>query len=427
MAILAFNYVDRQVLALVLQQIKTELHLTDTQLGFLSGIAFAAFYAVMGIPIARLADRGNRVAIVSATTALWSVFVMLCAAATSFTKLFLVRVGVAIGEAGCIPTAQSLLSDAFPRNERARAFAIYSLGAPLSVVLGGFAAGWIDEYWGWRATFVILGVPGLGMALVARLALREPRNYEYQQEASTAAKRSSGLRELTRTLATNSTYRHMLFANTVLYFFVYGILLQWQPTFFVRTYGLTTGEIGTLQLVTWTLVGGVSTYLGGEFVQRYMARDEQRQLRIMAISIAIFGALNMVLYACAYRALALSLVVMAAPFYIGISGPFIAITQSVVPTETRATAASLILFFANLVGMGLGGVAVGILSDVLTLAYGKEGLRYALVLLSPGFFWCAVHLWLASRTVSKDIERDLADPSDHDVTTGVETLREQQL
>ena len=175
LAIFAFNYVDRQVLALVLQNIKTDLTLSDTQLGLLSGMAFAAFYAVMGIPISRLADRGNRVAIIAVTTAVWSAFVMLCGATSSFMQLFLVRIGVAVGEAGCIPPAQSLLSSFFARGERARAFATYSLGAPLSVILGGCAAGWINQYYGWRATFVVLGCPGIPLAILAWWGLREPR------------------------------------------------------------------------------------------------------------------------------------------------------------------------------------------------------------------------------------------------------------
>ena len=170
-----FNYVDRTALGLVLQNIKTDLQLSDTQLGFLSGIAFALFYSVMGVPIARWADRGNRVTIITLTTALWSVAVALCGVATSFTQLLLTRVAVAVGEAGCIPPAFSLIADYFNRGERPRASAIYGLAGVFSAVIGYFVAGWLNEFYGWRVTFVCMGAPGVALALLAWFTLREPR------------------------------------------------------------------------------------------------------------------------------------------------------------------------------------------------------------------------------------------------------------
>src|SRR5687767_13558141 len=165
--ILLFNCVDRLALGLLLQEIKIDLNLSDTQLGFLSGIAFALFYSIMGIPIARWADRGNRTVIISLTTAVWSLMVALCGAAGSFMQLMLIRIGVAIGEAGCVPPAHSLIADYFSRAERPRAVAIYMLGGPLSVIIGNFLAGWLNEFYGWRMTFAILGLPGLVLAALA--------------------------------------------------------------------------------------------------------------------------------------------------------------------------------------------------------------------------------------------------------------------
>lgn len=408
-AILAFNYVDRQVLALVLENIKGDLHLSDSQLGFLSGLAFAAFYAAMGIPIARMADRGNRVVIISVTTAIWSVFVVMCGAVGSFLQLFLVRIGVAVGEAGCIPATQSLLSDFFPRAQRTRAFAIYSLGSPLSVILGGFLAGWINEYYGWRITFVVLGCPGIALALIASVALRDPRP-SHRASAVTDLHDQSGavrhsLGEAVRALSTNVTFRHLLIAHTILYFFIYGVVVQWQPTFFIRSHGFTTGELGTWQLLIWSGMGGLGTYAGGAIVHRFMARDEGLQLRLMSLSVAVFGVLNVLIYLSPNRYAALCLMALAAPFYTGIFGPLFAVNQSVVTQGLRATAVALMLFFANLIGMGLGGLATGLLSDALAPLCGKESLRYTLLALSPGFFWCAFHFRRASRTVAMDIAR----------------------
>jgi MFS family permease len=175
LVILVFNYVDRLALGVVLQDIKVDLDLTDTQLGFLSGIAFALFYSVMGVPIARWADRGDRVVIIVLCTGLWSVAVLLCGVATSFVQLLLIRVVVAIGEAGCTPPAFSLIADYFNRAERPRAAAIYGLGGPLATIVGFFLAGWLNELYGWRVTFMALGAPGLLLAALAWFTLKEPR------------------------------------------------------------------------------------------------------------------------------------------------------------------------------------------------------------------------------------------------------------
>ena len=172
---LAFNNADGLALGLVLQNIKVDLHLSDTQLGFLSGIAFALFYAVMGIPIARWADRGNRVTILTLTAAVWSVMMALCGMVTSFAQLLLVRIGVAIGETGCMPPAFSLIPDYFTRAERPRAVAIYLLGSNVSFVIGYLLAGWFNQLYGWRATFILLGLPGLVPAALAWFTLSEPR------------------------------------------------------------------------------------------------------------------------------------------------------------------------------------------------------------------------------------------------------------
>ena len=171
----AFNYVDRYVLSLMMEPIKQEFQLSDSQLGFLSGFAFALFYAVAGVPIARWADRGNRNIIVSITTGLWSVMLVLCGVVNNFTQLLLVRVGVAVGEAGCLPPAQSLIADYFDRSERPRAMAFYWLCSPLAIIIGYLGGGWLIEYVGWRFTFIVIGVPGILLALLVKFTLREPR------------------------------------------------------------------------------------------------------------------------------------------------------------------------------------------------------------------------------------------------------------
>src|SRR5688572_15005553 len=218
--ILTFNYLDRVALGLVFQDIKVDLQLSDTQLGFLSGIAFALFYSIMGVPIARWADRGNRVLIISLTTAIWSVPVALCGLAGSFLQLLVLRIGVAVGEAGCVPPAHSLIADYFTRSERPRAVAIYMLGGPLSAVLGYFVAGWLNQFYGWRTTFMLLGLPGLALAVLAWSTLREPRHDVWVKRPSThGSVDQPSLHEVYTTLRGNRTFRHLLLGYSVIFFF----------------------------------------------------------------------------------------------------------------------------------------------------------------------------------------------------------------
>jgi MFS family permease len=407
MVVLAFNYVDRLALGLVLQNIKADLALTDTQLGLLGGIAFALFYSLMGVPIARWADRGNRVTIISITTLLWSTAVVLCGAAGTFLQLLLIRVGVAVGEAGCIPPAHSLIADYFGRVERPRAVARYMLGGPLSVVIGYFVAGWLNEFYGWRATFMLLGLPGLGLAALTRFTLREPRRIEPTLERRdgyvTPASEQPTLKEVFTTLSTNSTFRHLLFCFSVLSFFGNGIG-QWQPAFFIRSYGLQTGQLGTWFAVIYGLGGLIGICLGGEWASRYAAGNERLQLKVMALACSGLGVVSICIYLSPDRHLAFGLTSLAAVGGATITAPLFAMIQTLVPQRMRAMAIAVIYLLANLVGLGLGPLAAGILSDALRPLLGEESLRYALLALCPGYLWSAWHLWMANRTVTKDIE-----------------------
>jgi MFS family permease len=402
--LLAFNHVDRMALGLLLQHIKVDLQLSDTQLGFLTGIAFALFYSVMGIPIARWADRGNRVTIISCTAALGGAAVALCGLATNFISLMLIRVGVAVGEAGLVPPAHSLIADTFTRTERPRAVAIYLLGTPLSVVIGFFAAGWLNELYGWRRTFMILGIPSVILALMAWLTLREPRLQVSRARSAAVAVPSSqpGFVEVMRTLWVNRTFRHLLLCLAVMNFFGYGIT-QWKPSFFVRSFGLDTGMLGTWFAAIYGVCGLLGTYLGGEWATRYAAHDERRQLRIIAFALAGFGVISVALYLSTSSRMAFALLALSILGFNLTNGPLFATVQTLVPENMRATSIALIYLFANLIGMGFGPIAAGALSDGFRPWAGEESLRYALLALSPGYLWAAAHLWRASRTVAVDL------------------------
>lgn len=410
LVIFAFNSVDGQTLGLVLQEIKADLHLTDTQLGVLSGIAFALFYSVMGLPIARWADSGNRVMIISVTTALWSVAVALCGIAGNFVQLLTIRIAVAVGEAGCFPPAQSLIADHFARAERPRATAIYMLGSPLSVVIGYFLAGWLNQFYGWRVTFIVLGLPGLALAVLAWLTLREPRLEEIQKQshaeaANTSQACTSGqvkLSDVCTTLWKKATFRHLLLSSSVGYFFGTGIA-QWLPAFVIRSYGLNTGELGTWFAVIYGISATVGTYCGGAWASSRAANNERLQLETMSKMYLIIGLVSSLTYLSPNLALVFAFIGLTALGMTTTSGPMFATIQTLVPINMRATAIAIIFLLSNLIGAGLGPLAVGALSDALRPLAGEDSLRYALLAMCPGYLWCGWHLWRASRTVEADL------------------------
>jgi MFS family permease len=407
LVILAFNYTDRFALGLVLEDIRRDLALSDSELGFMTGLAFAVFYAAMGIPIARWADYGNRVSIVALTTAVWSVMVALCGASRTFLQLVLIRIGVGIGEAGCIPPAQSLIGDYFTRAELPKALAMYMQGATLSVFLGYFVAGWVNETYGWRVMFLVLSAPGLLMAALAGTTLKEPRLEKSvtPREAHPAlvAQDRAPVRDVVVRLWGSESFRHLLLSFALMSFFNYG-LLNWQPAYLVRRFGLGTGELGTWLACIYGVSTLIGLYLGGELASRYGAMGPKFQLRVMAVVTAGFGgALWAPIYFSGDYRLAFALMALSNLGGTTIFGPMFAILQGIVPSEMRAIAIAIVYLCANLVGMGLGPFAVGALSDALRHSVGEDSLRYALLAMCPGYLWAAWHLWRASDTIHRDM------------------------
>jgi len=410
LVILASSYMDRYALGLVLQDIKAEFHTTDTQLGLLTGIAFAIFYSLMGIPIARWADRGNRAHIISITIFLWSIAVIMSGWVVNFAQLLLVRIIVAIGEAGCLPPAHSLLADTFEREERPRAVATYMLGSSLSVGVGYLLAGWLNDLYGWRATFRILGVPGAVLSVLAWLTLREPRrrmrSLQHLGQARVA------LFEVSKALWNNRTFRHLLFCFSIASFFGYGIL-QWLPAFFMRSYGFQTQELGAWFTLVYGVGGFLGTFLGGQWAARYAAGNEQLQLKVMAAGYSSFGLISVFIYLSPNRYVSLALLGLATLGSATTTGPMFATIQTLVPERMRATSIAVIYLVANLIGMGLGPLVAGALSDALQPSFGKDSLRYALLALCPGYLWVGWHVWRASTTVARDIAAAQNSPHPH--------------
>jgi MFS family permease len=411
MIILAFNYVDRLALGLVLQDIKASFHLSDTQLGLLSGIAFALFYSLMGMPIARWADRGDRALIISLTTALWSVAVSLCGFASNFIQLLLARVGVAVGEAGCMPPAHSLIADYFSRAERPRAVAVYMLGSTSSMLIGYFLAGWLNEIYGWQTMFKLLGLPGIVLAALAWLTLREPRRQRSRLEATvsnpamTAALPAPqySMREVFATLWKNSTFRYLWFTFSVMSFFSHGVV-QWQPSYFIRTFGMHTDELGAWLTLIYGVGGTLGTYIGGVLATRYAPNNEALQLKATGLLYAGYGVLMAGVFLSPDRYTAITLNTIGTVGASLASGPLFGTIQTVVPERMRAMSITLIYLFGNLIGMGLGPLATGTLSDFFAPWAGNNSLRYALLTLCPIALWGSWYLLMAAKTVARDVQ-----------------------
>lgn len=389
---------DRFVFALAMEPIKQDLDLSDTQLGLMTGIAFAAFYAVAGIPIARWADRGNRVTISALAMGLLGAMLSLCGLVTNFFQLLLVRSGVAVGEAGHMPAAQSLLADYFDRSERPQAMAILLMFYPISMIVGYLIGGWLVESFGWRSTFVMLGVPGVLVAILVKFTLREPRLAQPIEKGL----EQPPFTEVLQVLWQKITFRHLLLSFCISHFFIMGTS-QWLATFFIRNHGMAPAELGAWLALSWGVCGVLGNYLGGYFATHHAARNEKLQMRSLALVMIVFGFVSVVIYLAPNQFVALLFVAISALVGSLVNGPLFSAFQNLVDDRMRSVTIALVFLFANLIGFGLGPLALGFLSDVLNPTFGQESLRYALALFCPGVFWVAVHYWKAGNTIEADI------------------------
>lgn len=381
MAVLnAVSYIDRMALALLAPLIKADLALSDTQLGLLIGLAFALFYAVCGIPIARWADRGIRRNIIAMSLTIWSAMTALSGAAQNFWHLFVARAGIGAGEAGCFPAGASLVCDYVPLKRRPGAFAILNFGVYAGMMFGLLLAGTLGERIGWRWTFVALGLPGLALAVIVRLTLREPergRNDPVKQLA-TQDGASLSLRQTIAVLWKCRTYRLLVLFMALNGFVLYG-LGQWWPSFFARMFGLSLSSLGVYLGVATGVGSGTGVLLGGLLANKAAQRDVRLPLFIGTATTALTvpAALGTLFFPTVTGALIL--VGLTAFAWSVAIAPVQSTIYSVTATQMRATAGSLSIFMTSVLGFGFGPVCVGALSDMLTPSLHVEALRYALL------------------------------------------------
>lgn len=408
----ALSFLDRQIVNILGEAIKVDLRITNVELGLLTGLAFAIFYTVLGIPIAHLASRHSRPLVIAVCMAVWSGFTMLSGRATSFAVMAFARLGVGFGEAGCNPCAHSMLADTVPPERRASALATYSLGLPVGSMLGLAFGGALADAYGWRAAFLLAGAPGLLLAAIIALTVPEPR-------ARSRSENSPPQPTLRETMSEIRTKRSFLFATlaiATLAFVGYGHGAFFAP-FFLRVHGSelqalahrfglgVQGFLGVAGALTTGLGSLTGTWLGGVLADRAAKRDKRAYMGIPAIAALASLPLILATYLVASAALALSLGFFTNFLNALWYGPVYATAQSVVRSASRAASAAILFFVMNLIGLGLGPVFVGALNDVLARSLGQaEGIRWALlisasaVLLSAALFWQA-RKWIASEFV----------------------------
>jgi len=402
-SVYASSHVDRQIMGILLEPIKLELDASDTQMGFLIGLTFAIFYATLGMPIAMLADRKNRRNIIAIATTVWSVMTVLCGTAQTFVQLALARVGVGTGEAGSSPPSHSIISDLFPPETRGTAMGVLALGVNIGVLIAYLVGGWMSENFGWRITFVAVGLPGLGIAALVYFTTQEPRRGASELAPRPIDDPAPPFGQVARHMWRVKSIRHLVAGTSVAAFVGYGFVL-WMPSFFVRSHGLSPTEVGlTLALMTG-VVGGLGTFTAGRLADYLAERDVRWRTWVVALAKA--GYVPFLAAFFLIDDLTTALLVYVIPAFFGgfYLAPTFALIQSLVSLRMRALAASITLFVLNIIGMGFGPQIVGILSDVFAPAYGKESLRMALLALCFINLWCALHYYLAGRTLKADLQ-----------------------
>jgi MFS family permease len=399
-----FNFLDRQVVNILGESIIRDLGLTDTQFGMLSGIAFAAIYATLGMPIARWADAGVRRNIIALAVTVWSGMTALCGTAQNFWQMFLLRAGVGVGEAGGSPPAHAIISDIFPLNKRATALSIYSLGIYGGSLIGYMAGGYLASEFSWRIAFVVVGLPGLILAVMVRFLIHEPPRglAESKSDVPPAA-----FRQVLNVLVTRVSFRHIAMGCALHAFVTYG-LAAFLPIFLTRVHEMPIQQIGMILGLVAGGGGMLGTYAGGYFSDKLANRYDDPRWHIWVPLISTIAAIpfywiSLIVAGDGVTAAILWFVPsIVAGMYLG---PCLGLTHSLVGLRMRAQASAILFFVLNLIGLGIGPMATGLLSDYLRPEYGNLSIRYALVAMVMVNVWCAVHYYMATRTLRDDLER----------------------
>jgi len=388
---------DRMILSILFPDIKAEFGLTDTQLGLLGGISFALFYATMGLPIARLSDQYSRKRIIITSLVVFSLMTAFSGLAAGFISLLILRIGVGIGEAGVNPASHSIIADYFPPQRRAFAMAILMLGGSLGMMLGFVGGGFIAEAYNWRIALVSVGVPGLFLAVVMARSLREPARGTYETEAPPPP---PPILTTAAAMWANPAMRHLIAGSVVAGLVGYGFT-QWLPTFFIRAHDLSQSQTGMLMAVLFGISGAIGALVAGKWFDRLSIRGFQYGMRMLAI--VPFFTIPFFIMGLLADNLTTAILLFIIPGFAAnyVIGPTIAMIQTLSPVHMRAVSSAIKMLCLNLIGMGIGPLLVGLLSDLLTPRYGEDALAVGLAYFTLVGLWGSLHFWLCGRALAK--------------------------
>ena len=406
LAVFAVNFMDRQLLAILIEPIRKELAFSDAAAGLLYGFTFVLFYTFLGIPIARAADRSNRSRIIMWSLALFSTMTAACAWAGSYWHLLLARIGVGIGEAGTGPASHSIIADLYPLERRSFAMAVFATGPHLGILLGFLVGGFVGEAFGWRAPFLIAGIAGLAMAGLCAYVVKEPERAVARSGGGTA--REATVLDAARAVWRQRSLRHLFIGGAVIDVAIFG-LIAWLPAFLMRAHDLKLSTTGALLAFVLGVLGAGGALLGGWMADRLGMRQPAWRLKAPAIVMLLAAPIWALSLTADDNATALIALMLGGALISFHLGPVFAMVQSVTAPHMRAVTASLLLFVANLVGVGVGPYAVGALSDATVAEHGTNSLRLGLLIVPPLFLWSAAHFSVAARALATDLNNASAE------------------
>lgn len=401
-----FNFLDRQIVNILAEPIRKDLNLSDTQIGLMTGLAFALFYTVLGLPIARYADKPStdRSRLIAGALAIWSAMTALCGLAQNFAQLLLARIGVGVGEAGCTPAAHSLIADRVPAERRASAMAFYALGIPLGSLLGMVIGGYLADALGWRKAFMLVGAPGVLLALFVVLLVKDKGRAEAAAAAGKPAHAPESMAVTLKSLLSSRTFLILLAAASACSFLSYG-KTTWTTIFFQRTHGMTPGEVGFWFGLWGGLAGMLGTFLGGWLADKFGKIDRRHVITAPAIGMAVAVPIAISAYFATDWRIALVLLMLPTVLNSLYYGPVFSSTQGLVPLRHRAMASAVLLFCQNLIGLGLGPLFFGMLSDFLKPEFGAESVRYVLYGAACLGFVPAVLFWMLRPRLHAELDK----------------------
>ena len=393
-----FNFVDRQVLIILQEPIRQELLLSDTQLGLLTGLAFVAMYIIAGIPIAHFADRSNRRNIVSLSVFSWSVMTAVTGFAQQYWQLLLCRIGVSIGEAGGTPPSHSIIADLFPPEKRATALSIFQTGPSIGILIGFIIGGWVGQIYGWRAAFIVAALPGIVLAFLLYFSTSEPGRKTKEAGTADHLPLFAGIRYLFSV----PSFRNVAFAMAIAHFSIFGVM-NFTPSFLIRSYDLSLTEVATTLALIYGIGGGIGTVLIGIFADRMAKRDPRWRIWLVSLCTIIAYAACLGAYLFHTPRLSICFYAVVAICAVSTQGIIFGTLQLVIKSRSHALMTSIIFFSNNLIGLGLGPLFVGMVSDASRPYFGVESVRFALILCATGFIIAAPLYLRAAKNLRDDL------------------------